>query len=190
MTRPHYKYLKIPMVFALAWSTTACISASAPKTDATMIGEAMYSPQPWVNSKPVNITARVSAIQGELSAVQSASNSYVEYQVAQADEFNQRQARKAALESQRYYERLQAEDDRLRAIRESEAAVRVVGQVKPTSIITDPYVWDSSGWELGVAIAGWVGMQDAQLRKLRVDINTNMIAPPPPPPPVRKRTKN
>lgn len=126
------------MLCALAWSTTACISASAPKSDAALIGEAMYSPQPWVNSKPVNITARVGAIQGALSAVQSASDSYVAYQFAQADAFNRQQARKAALSSQQYYARLRAEEDRLRAIRDSEAAVRVVGQVKPTSIDIGP----------------------------------------------------
>lgn len=180
---------KLPMLCILAWSTTACISASAPKSDPALIGEAMYSPQPWVDSKPVNITARVSAIQGFASAVQTASNAYVEYQSAQADAFNRRQARQSALATQRYYARLQAEEDRLRAIRESEAAVRIVGQVRPTSLVTAPYVWDSSGWDLGVAIAGWVGMQDAQLRQMRVDINTNMTAPPPPPPPASTRPK-
>lgn len=138
MTRTVSKTLKIPLLIALAWSTSACISASAPKSEADLIGEAMYAPQPWVHSTPVNITARVSAIQGALSAVQSASNSYVQYQVAQADTFNRRQARKAALKSQQYYARLKAEEDRLRAIRESEATMRPVGKVAPISIVVGP----------------------------------------------------
>lgn len=156
MTRTLSKHLKIPMLCALVWSTTACISASAPKTEAGLIGEAMYSPQPWVNSTPVNITARVSAIQGALSAVQSASNSYVEYQVAQADAFNRRQARKAALESQQYYTRLQAEEDRLRAIREREAAVRPVGKLAPISVVAGaaPTMADYAD-EIGDAVMGY-----------------------------------
>ncbi len=167
-----------------------CISASAPKTAATLNGEAMYAAQPWANSKPVNITARVSAIQGALSAVQTASNSYVDYQIARADTHNRRQARLAAYESHKYHERLRADEERLRAIREREAAYRLPGSIKTGTIDAGPLPeWDSTGWDLGVAVAGWVGMQDAQLRRMRVDINTNMISRPPPSPPNRKNNR-
>lgn len=164
-----------------------CISASAPKTAATLNGEAMYAPVPWASSKPVNITARVSAVQGALNAVQAASNSYVQYQQIRADTHNQQQARISAYKSHQYHQRLRAEEDRLRAIREREAAMPRVVTGKPQAIVVGPIPeWDSTGWDLGVAVAGWVGMQDAQLRQMRVDINTNMISRPPPPPPNRK----
>jgi len=164
-----------------------CISASAPKTTATLNGEAMYAPAAWASSKPVNITARVRAVQGALGAVQAASNSYVQYQQIRADTHNQQQARISAYKSHQYHQSLRAEEARLNAIRDREAAMPLVRGVKPQGIIVGPIPeWDSSGWDLGVAVAGWVGMQDAQLRQMRVDINTNMISRPPPPPPNRK----
>lgn len=168
-----------------------CISASAPKTAATLNGEAMYAPVPWASSKPVNITARVSAVQGALSAVQAASNSYVQYQQIRAEAHNQQQARISAYKSHQYHQSLRAEEARLKAIRDREAAMPLVQGVKPQGIIVGPIPeWDSSGWDLGVAVAGWVGMQDAQLRQMRVDINTNMITRPPPPPPPNRKGKS
>jgi len=125
-------------IVSLALLLPGCISASAPKTAANMNGEGMYAPQPWANSKPVNITARVSAIQGALSAVQTASNSYVDYQTARADTHNRRQARLAAYESHKYHERLRTEDERLKAIRERDAASPSVISVKPRSIELGP----------------------------------------------------
>lgn len=168
-----------------------CISAGAPKTAATLNGEAMYAPVPWASSKPVNITARVSAVQGALSAVQAASNSYVQYQQIRADTHNQQQARISAYKSHQYHQSLRAEEARLKAIRDREAAMPLVQGIKPQGIIVGPIPeWDSSGWDLGVAVAGWVGMQDAQLRQMRVDINTNMITRPPPPPPPNRKGKS
>ena len=164
-----------------------CISASAPKTAATLNGEAMYAPVPWASSKPVNITARVSAVQGALGAVQAASNSYVQYQQIRADTHNQQQARISAYKSHQYHQSLRAEADRLKAIRDREAAVPRVMSVKPQVIDGGPLPeWDSTGWDLGVAVAGWVGMQDAQLRNLRVQINTDMVTRSQPTTPIRK----
>jgi len=125
-------------IASVAFLLPGCISASAPKTAASMNGEAMYAAQPWANSKPVNITARVSAIQGALSAVQTASNSYVDYQRARADTHNRQQARMAAYESHKYHERIRVEEDRLKTIREREAASRSVVSGKPESIKLGP----------------------------------------------------
>ena len=161
-----------------------CISASAPKTAASLNGEAMYEPQPWVNSKPVNITGRLNAIQGALSAAGAAHASFVEYKIAQADEYNQRQERKRALESQRYHARLRAEEEE----RQRQLALsHQYRQSKPgafeITLENFPDSFNHEGWELGVQLAGWIGMQDAQLRQLRVDTNTNMRSSPPPKPP-------
>jgi hypothetical protein len=145
-----------------------CISASAPKTSSSLNGEAMYAPQPWAHGKPVNITARLGSIQSTLSAVQTASNSYFQYQQDRVDANNKRKARSLAYESHLYYQRLQDEEDRLRAIQEREAATpqRVIAKPPPINVGPIPE-WDSTGWDLGVAVAGWVGMQDAQLRQIR-----------------------
>jgi hypothetical protein len=160
--------VKLSTLLALAWSTTACISASAPKTSSALNGEAMYAPQPWAHGKPVNITARLGSIQSTLSAVQTASNSYFQYQQDRVDANNKRKARSLAYESHLYYQRLQDEEDRLRAIQEREAATpqRVIAKPPPINVGPIPE-WDSTGWDLGVAVAGWVGMQDAQLRQIR-----------------------
>lgn len=190
MTRTLSNHLKISVLVALAWSTTACISASAPKTEAGLIGEAMYSPQPWANSKPVNITARVNTIQSALSAVQSVSDTYAQFQRDVADARYQREARSAAYESHLYFQRLREEEARLAAIRQNDQRIGQVRIGTPQAIRAGPLPeWDRTGWDLGVAVAGWVGMQDAQLRSLRVQINTDMVRQPPPPPPPNRRGK-
>ena len=167
-----------------------CVSASAPKTAASLNGEAMYEPQPWVNSKPVNITGRLNAIQGALSAAGAAHASFVEYKIAQADEYNQRQERKRALESQRYHARLRAEEEeRQRQLALSnQYRPQVLGSFNPiVGVVPDTFNYD--GWEFGVQIAGWIGMQDAAQRQLRIDMNSNMRTPTPPKPP-RPRPKH
>ena len=166
-----------------------CISASAPKTAATLNGEAMYSPQPWVTSRPVNITARVNAIQGALGAVQAAQASLMEYQYARADAHNQRQARISAYNSHVYHERLKAEEAERQKWAEYNAQHRPPVPFGALNPVLDgvPDTFNHDGWNLGVAVAGWVGMQDAQLRQMRVDINTNVRMPPPPKPPRHKK---
>lgn len=116
-----------------------CISANAPETVRTMNGEAMYAPQPWATSKPVNITARVNALQGALGAVQSASNSYVQYQQQRADAHNLRQARISAYKTHQYNMRLKAEEDaRLKALLAAQNATPQVLAGKPISIKLGP----------------------------------------------------
>ncbi|MEM7329300.1 MAG: hypothetical protein AAF437_11210 [Pseudomonadota bacterium] len=150
----------------------------------------MYSPQPWVTSRPVNITARVNAIQGALGAVQAAQASFLEYQHARADAYNQQQARISAYNSHVYYERLRAEEAERQKWAEYNAQHRPaqrVGAFNPIlGVVPDTFNYD--GWEFGVQIAGWIGMQDAAQRQLRIDMNSNMRTPPPPKPP-RSRYK-
>lgn len=141
-----------------------CVSASAPKTAASMNGEAMYTSQPWANSKPVNITARVNALQGALGAAQIASNSYLQYQQQRADAHNQRQARISAYKSHQYKMRLQAEEDaRVRALLAAQNAPRT-GKIKPASIVLGPaptmadYAEDIGNSVMGYAksMRGWI----------------------------------
>ena len=182
------KSAAVPALAILSVFLPACVSASPPKTSAQMIGEAMYTTHPWADTEPVNITARMNAVQGALAAVGSAQQSYHDYRMGQAAAFNERAFLKA--EYARYEAGMRkqqaavAEAARLRALAEQDARSLAVSR-EPPRIAASPE-WDSSGWDLGVAVAGWVGMQDDALRRLRVHINTQTVSAPPPPPPPRR----
>ncbi len=170
-------------------SLPGCISASAPKTTAALNGEAMYSQQPWAKNQPVNITARLNAIQGALGAVQAAQASFIEYQHARADAHNQRQARISAYNSHVYHKRLRAEEAERQKWAEYDAQNRpsvALGAINPV-LDGVPDTFNHDGWNLGVAVAGWVGMQDAAQRQIRIDLNSNVRTPPPPKPPRHKK---
>ncbi|MGV6820197.1 MAG: hypothetical protein ACWA5T_06820 [Parvularcula sp.] len=177
-------------VVAAVVLVSGCVSSAPPDTAATEIGEQMYVVHPWAETEPVNITGRMNALQGALAGVSSAQQAYFDFKMAQADAFNRRAFLKAeyarneaALRRQR---EKAAEAARLRALAEQDTQRGRIA-IKPPKLAASPE-WDSSGWDFGVAIAGWVGMQDDALRNMRVEMNTQARPAPPPPPPPR-RTK-
>ena len=141
-------FLRALLIVPLLFASAGCMSASAPKTAANLNGEAMYAPHAWANSQPVNITARLNAIQGALNSVQIAAADYFAYQQQRADTFNAQQARMAEYESRIYHRRLEeeaAERERLRALA-SQNRVFKIGTVNPV---------DGPGFNFAAHDAAW-----------------------------------
>lgn len=133
---------------AASLALAGCVSPGAPKTAATLNGEAMYAPRAWAESQPVNITARLNAVQSALNSVQVAANDYFAYQQQRADTFNAQQARMSEYKSRIYHRRLEeeaAERERLRALA-SQNRVFKIGTVNPV---------DGPGFNFAAHDAAW-----------------------------------
>jgi len=143
------------MLATLCTTMTACISASAPKTSAQMNGEAMYTTQPWADTKPVNITDRLNAVQGVVAAMQSAQTSYYDFKITQANAFNERAFLRAEIarhdaELRRRLE--QAEAARIKAGAEQPRSP--IKGVKAKPVAGTVATFSDYAWEIGTSIIG------------------------------------
>ena len=137
----------------LCTTMTACISASAPTTSVQLNGEAMYTTQPWADTKPVNITGRLNTVQGAVATMRSAQTSYYDFKITQANAFNERAFLRAEIarhdaELRRRLE--QAEAARIKA--EAEQSRPPIKGVKAKPVAGTVPTFSDYAWEIGTSI--------------------------------------
>jgi hypothetical protein len=136
-----------------------------------LIAESFYTQQPWAQKPPVNITRRLSAIQGAVSGMQQSLDSYAALTRAQAAAHNERVFLNAEIaRNKAEMDRVRAEEmekERLAAI----AAAPRDREYKPKKIdhFAAPRPYDDTGWKLGVALANNVKGWGQWQRRVRVD---------------------
>lgn len=182
--QPFSHRLRLFAIIPVFLASVGCVSASAPKTPASLNGEAMYAPRAWAGSKPVNITGRLNAAQGAVSTLQATTNQYFASQQMRYDDLNAQQARKAEYESRIYHRRLEeeaAERERLRALA-SQNRVFKVKKLGPDDFADGP------GFDFLAHDGAW-GLYDLAIGNSNA--LSKMRAPPTPPPvlPRGKKTK-
>lgn len=168
----------LPLAIA-SLALAGCVSPGAPKTSASLNGEAMYAPRAWASSEPVDITGRLNAIQGALSSVQAAANDYFAYQQQRADTLNAQQARMSEYKSRIYHRRLEeeaAERERLRALA-SQNRVFKMGTVNPV---------DGPGFNFAAHDAAWsfynqLSISSSSMRSHRRAVGEGSLAASQPP---------
>ena len=149
---------------------TGCASVGTPVATGNGIAESMYTEQPWAKDPPVNITRRLSAIQGALGGAQQALNSYGAAMRASARTHNERVFRQAEISRRKMVDdriREQQEQQRLKAIAEQERRPVVL---QPVGYLAPARPWDDTGWKIGVAIAQNVRGWDKFMRNVRVNL--------------------